>query len=236
MVAPIQKLLTIVIGALLTTGMAVQGVPLYNDSSVDTGNSLNLVNGQMIGNEINLASGITSANVTSFAYEIFSTEATFTGTVQMEAFLYANNGAPFNGFATPGTVLYDSGSFHLSTPLQDPSGMEVATLTFDLSAKPIPVGNDLTLAVVVTGLASTDSVGMELFDPAAVGQNFGDFWANSGSGWELLTNTVPTDFGLRVGGTVTSSSTATPDAASTAMLLGAGLSGLGLARRKLKAC
>jgi hypothetical protein len=231
MVAPIQKLLTIVIGALLTTGMAVQGVPLYNDSSVDTGNSLNLVNGQMIGNEINLASGITSANVTSFTYEIFSPDNAFAGpNVQMEAFLYANDGTPVNGFSTPSKVLYDSGSFHLSTPLQDPSGMEVATLTFDLSAKPIPVGNDLTLAVVVTGLASTDSVGMELFDPAAVGQNFGDFWANSGSGWELLA--IPgerTDFGAVIEGTV-------PDTVSTAMLLGAGLSGLSLARRKLKAC
>jgi len=197
----IQKLLTVAAAAFLTTG--VHGAILYNNSTIDTGNSLSFINGKTIGSEINLGSGVTSALVTNFSFEIYSTLATFAGpNVQIEAYLYANNGSLFNGYASPGTTLYDSGLLALQTPLQS-QGLDAVTLNFNLSSTPVSVGSDFTLAVVVTGLAGGDTVGMELFDPASVGQNYGDYWLNSGGGWALLTNSVPTDFGAQFSGTPT---------------------------------
>jgi hypothetical protein len=196
-----QKIVFIGSGMFWLT-VSAQGAILYNNTSTDTGNSLDLLNGAMIGNEVKLA-GVTSAFVTNFSFEIYSTLATFAGgaNVQMEAFLYANNGTNFNGYASPSTTLYDSGLFTLLTPQQS-EGLNAVTLNFDLSSTPASVGNDLTLAIVVTGLTNSDAVGMELFDPASVGQNYGDYWANNnGAGWKLLTNSVPTDFGAKFSGT-----------------------------------
>src|SRR5665647_3644788 len=112
-----QKIIAAGVGVFLTTSVAVYGATLYQNTTTDTGNSLNFVNGVTIGNEIVLGNGYPSAIVTNFSFEIYSTLAAFAGNnVQMEVFLYANNGTPFNSFATPGTNLYDSGVFTLHTP------------------------------------------------------------------------------------------------------------------------
>jgi hypothetical protein len=206
---PFQKVIVLGIAAFLATNVAVHGTTLYSDASTDTGNSLNFTNGWTLGNEIELGNGINSASITSFSFEIYSTEFAFAGgtNVTMQAFLYANNGTPFNGFSTPGTLLYDSQPFILLTPLiySIANGLPISdavTLNFDLSGSPVTVGNDFTLAIEVNGLAGSDSVGLELFGPATVGQNFGDYWLNTGSSWELLTNNVPTDIGAQFTGTV----------------------------------
>ena len=128
--------------------------------------------------------------------------------------------------ATPSTTLF-SDSFSLLTPQQYVGG-NFATLNFDLSATPVTVPHDFTFAIEVTGLVGTDYVGMELFDPATVGQNHGDYWLNSGSGWVLdQVAGVSTDFGAQFLGS------AIPDPAPTAMLLGMALASLGFLRRKL---
>jgi hypothetical protein len=160
------------------------------------------VNGTTIGNELVMAGAASFDTLTSFSFEYYSTESAFVGAdVQMVVILYANTGAPFNGYATPSTILYNSGLFPLSTPQQYVGG-NAATLNFDLSTTPVTVPRDFTLAIEVTGLDSGDSVGMELFDPATVGQNSGDYWLNSGRGWELDHNLagIPTDFGARFEG------------------------------------
>jgi hypothetical protein len=191
---------------------------LYDNSTTDTGNTLSFVNGETIGNEINLAPGITSASVTSFSYEIYSPDVTFSGAVQMEAFLYENNGpGDVNGHPTPSHVYYDSGVFSLPTPLSFASGV-VGTVNFDLSGSPVTVGNDLTLAVLVTGLANTDTLAMELFDPAGTGQNYADYWLNNGS-WTLLSTPTKTDFGAQIIGVVPEPSTVSL-CISGALLLG----------------
>jgi hypothetical protein len=235
-----QKMIAAGAGLFLTTNVAVYGTTtLYNNSTVDTGTSLSFINGTTIGNEITMAGGSSSYSLSSFSFEIVSPETAFIGSPSMEIFLYANNGIPaFNGYDTPKTVLYDSGLFSLSTPYvydgssAPPSPNYGATLLTDLSGSPITVPSDFTLAVEVTGLAAGDSLGMEFFDPATVGSNFGDYWQNNGTGWQL--DTVSSvgnqkDFGAEFFG----SATPAPDAASTAMLLGAALSGLALLRRKL---
>jgi len=199
-----QKIIAAGVGVFLTTSVAVYGATLYQNTTNDTGNSLNFVNGVTIGNEIVLGNGSPSAIVTNFSFEIYSTLAAFAGNnVQMNVFLYNNNGTNFNGFATPGTTpLYSSGLFTLQTPLSSPSGLDAVQLNFNLSSTPVSVSSNFTFAAVVTGLAASDKVGMELFDPASVGLNHEDYWVNdNGSGWVLKTNSVPTDFGALFQGT-----------------------------------
>jgi len=236
-----QKMIAAGAGLFLTTNVAVYGTTLYNNSTVDTGTSLNLVNSTAVGTEVVLAGAAPSDILNYFSFEIVSPETAFIGNnVQMDISIYANTGAPFNGYATPGaTALWDSGYFSLSTPYVynpvPPSPLYGATLIENGAAgfAPLLVPKDFTLVVEVTGLATgnvnpalNDSLGIELYDPATVGSNFGDYWLNSGGGWTLI-NSPGADFGAVFQGT------AAPDAASTAMLMGAALSGLALLRRKL---
>lgn len=230
-----QKMIAAGAGLFLTTNVAVYGTTvLYNNSTVDTGKSLNLVNSTAVGTEVVLAGAAPSDILNYFSFEIVSPETAFIGNnVQMDISIYANTGAPFNGYATPGAAaLWNSGSFSLSTPYvynpAPPSPLYGATLIEDGATgfAPLLVPKDFTLVVEVTGLATADSLGIELYDPATVGQNYGDYWLNSGGGWTLI-NSPGADFGAVFEGTTA------PDAASTAMLLGAALSGLALLRRKL---
>jgi hypothetical protein len=204
-----QKIIALCAGVFLTTSVAVHGDLLYQNTTFDSGNSLTFTNGWQLGNEIVMGNGYTSASLTNFSFEIYSTLASFAGgtNVQMQVFLYRNDGPTFNGYATPGTTLFDSGSFTLTTPQQDlGAGQFAETLGFDNISFPglfpvyIPTTN-FTFAAVVTGLASGDIVGMELFTNAAVGQNYGDFWVNSGGGWALMTNSVPASIGSQFEGT-----------------------------------
>jgi hypothetical protein len=162
---------------------------------------LTLANGQTLGDEIVLS--YPSGSLTNFSIEIYSPNATFSGSVSMDVSLLPNTGGPFNGYPTPNTAtpLYDSGAFALSTP-RSFAGTVVGTIAFNLSARPVTVTNDFTVAVKVTGLTGADSVGVELFDPATVGANYGDYWLNNGS-WGLYTQSQPTAFGTELQGVIT---------------------------------
>ena len=199
-----QKIIAAGVGVLLLTGVPVYGSILYNNSTTDLGRSLNFINGQAIGNQIVMGNGFTSATVTNFSFEIYSTLPAFAGTVQMQVFLYANNGALTNGYNMPGTLLYNSGPFTLPTPQTFPGnlGTNVGTVFFDLSLTPIAVSSSFTLAAVVTGMTGSDAVGMELFNPATVGFNYDDYWLQNGANWTLMTNSASAiDFGARFNGT-----------------------------------
>lgn len=182
---------------LLTSVVSKADITVYQNSTHDTGYSLNFTNGWTIGNEVVMGNGYSSASISGFSFELYSPQATFVGAnVQMEVFLFANTGGTFNGFATPGAVpLYDSGLFTLQTPLQG-YGQTVATLNFDLSSSPVSVSSsNFTFAARVTGLDNSDVVGFELFYPTDLGSTSGAYWVNSGSSWALQTNTVATSIG-----------------------------------------
>ncbi len=222
----VQKMIAAGAGLFLTTNVAVCGTLIYSDATTDTGNSLNFVNGTTIGSEVVMAGAASFDTLTSFAFEYYSPDATFSGAVTMNVILSANDG-PLNGYGyydTPGTSLFNSGSFTLKTPQQNGYG-SYATLNFDLSGSPITVPKDFTLAIDVAGLAVGDTVAVELFEQPTVGSNYGDYWWNDGTGWRLnaLAGTE-TGFGAIF---------AVPDPASTAMLLGSALSCLALLRRKM---
>jgi hypothetical protein len=203
-----QKIIAAGVGVLLLTGMPVYGDILYNNTTTDVGRSLSFINGQAIGNQMVMGSGYTSATLTNFSFEIYSTNASFSSGIQMQVFLYANDGATnANGYHMPGTALYNSGAFALPTPQSFAGGLNVGTLFFDLSLTPTNLpSNNFTLAAVVTGMSASDAVGMELFSPATVGLNYSDYWfqtvAGNNSSWALMTNSAgSTDFGAQFNGT-----------------------------------
>jgi hypothetical protein len=202
-----QKIIAAGVGVLLLTGVTVYGSTLYNNSTWDSYSSLNFINGQAVGNQVVMGSGYTSAVLTDFSFEIYSSLAAFNSPgINMQVFLYANNGALTNGYNMPGTLLYNSGAFSLlQTPYQFTGGQYVGRLSFDLLTTPVYLpSTNFTLAVVVTGMFTGDSVGMELFNPATVGLNYNDYWVQNAAGsWALMTNSAAptTDFGARFNGT-----------------------------------
>lgn len=85
--------------------------------------------------------------------------------------------------------------------------------------------NEFTWTVQFQGMGATDSVGVDLYSPPVVGQNFNDYWQFSGGSWSLLTNSAsPIGFGAYMAATV-------PEPSATAVSIIGGLCILVLARR-----
>jgi len=144
--------------------------------------------------------------LTRFDFEYFGTNTaspantTFAGSVTADVKIYLNDGPLFNGYATPGTVLWDSGSFggfgptDRSTIIFTAAGGDFASTGLFLPS------SSLTWSVQFSGLGATDSVGLDLYSPPVVGGNYPDYWQNTGGGWRLLTNNASVDisFGARM--------------------------------------
>jgi hypothetical protein len=150
-----------------------------------------------VGDEILLAG--TERYLTQFDFEYFGTNSaspgnvSFAGPVQARVRFYKNDGAPFNGYNTPGTVFYDSGWFGGFGPT--PRNTLVFTISggdFPGSGLFIPV-SDLTWSVQFQGMGATDDLGVDLYSPPVVGSSVPgtgfvqDYWENNG-GWTLKTD------------------------------------------------
>src|SRR5439155_2763709 len=110
---------------------------------------------------------------------------------------YLNNGAPFNGYPTPGTNLFDSDWFGGFGPtprstLIFTNGVDFPSMGLDLTS----VVSNMTWSIEFRGLGATDDVGVDIYSPPVVGGNYPDYWDNS-AGWTLKTNTGPMDFASR---------------------------------------
>jgi len=57
------------------------------------------------------------------------TQEEFEGEVQARVRFYANDGPPFSGYPTPGTVLYDSGPSPWRPPSEPPSSSRISPAT-----------------------------------------------------------------------------------------------------------
>jgi hypothetical protein len=157
-----------------------------------------------VGNEIILAGA--ARYLEGFSYEFWSTNLTgapwFEGAnVTVRLRFYANDGTSFNGYATPGTLLYDSGEFWLgagTTPRAT-----VAYDEFDLWLYALyPLMDELppsfTWTVQFSGLGVHDRVGVDLYSPPVIGQSYGDFWLRTEGGWELrMIEGLATDIAAR---------------------------------------
>lgn len=156
-----------------------------------------------VGDEVFLES---TGFLTHFSFSFWSENSanptTLAGNVEARVQFYRMNGAPFNGYATPGPAsFFDSGWFSIGSAPQSR-----ATISFNAGVDFAPNGlfipdTDITWSVQFRGLGGTDSVGLDIFAPSTVGTNPVDYWWRnpSDNNWYLLAdqNGVPMNFAAR---------------------------------------
>jgi hypothetical protein len=191
--------------------VAAQDVLVYDNSTTLVGNTvLVFPNGQEVGDQIYLSNYVANPYLTGFSFEYFSPNTAFTYTyIACDVRFYLNDGPLTNGYSSPGTVFYDTGPFSIETPYSDFPGTNAEVLSFtntDLYVDALTnldpnmsVPATFTVAMKFTGLSGPDLVGLNDFEPATVGTNYGNFWYNSGGAWALLsfTNNPPIGFGMQ---------------------------------------
>jgi hypothetical protein len=185
---------------------------------------------QEIGDEIVLDG--TARWLSEFSFEYWGdntlSETEFAGPVEARIRFYLNDGPALPGVddaLTPGTVFFDSGTFAI-----DPT--ERATLTFTdfVTDVAVPLAVDLpdafTWSVEFTGLGVTDTAGVTIYSPPAVGSSFDDYWVNTSGTWTLQTNVVAIDFAARF--------SAVPEPTALALAICGGMLALAVGWKKLK--
>jgi hypothetical protein len=200
------------VGALAVLAQNAQAQTLYQLTADDTGYSLPVNNGDPAGNEVVLAGTAASDLISSFAFQFSflgnDSFATPNGSEAMDITFYQNNGLPFNSYATPNTVLWDSTPFTLaSIGLSTYTPGQIITYT----GIGVVVPKDFTWAVTFTGLSSDETAGLAIYgQPPTVGSNYGDAWVYDPSnplsvnGWVLDVSSSPAPplaFGAEIDGT-----------------------------------
>ena len=201
-------LIASVVGMLLAGSL--QAAVIYANSTNDLVTRLNPGTTE-VGDQIKLAG--TERMLTSFSFEFWGTNTasptSFAGTIQARVRFYENNGAPFNGYLAPGTNFFDSGWFSVLSPTERSTFIFTAGSDFPSWGLFIPA-DEMTWSVEFSGMGGTDSVGVDLYSPPTVGQNYDDYWSYSGSSWTLQTNSVATmSFGAYMEAVVPEPSTVT---------------------------
>jgi len=136
---------------------------LFNDSKLETGDQLTLAGSERL--------------VTEFSFEYYG-NFSLTGDESARVRFYQMNGpAGDNPFASPGTLLYESSLFSLST------GYGSVTIS-DLAVF-LP-GNSFTFSVEFTGIGSTESVGLLYYTPPTVGSSDSYFWEKENGVWSAV--------------------------------------------------
>lgn len=119
-------------------------------------------------------------SVRTFSFEYWAENTT---DLSIDLKLHLNDGPLFNGYATPGTVLF---AYDNINPLPNTDRL---TIRFDSSDWPggldIPA-NELTLALRFN--YSTGTAGVDIYDPPVVGSSYDDYWLMTPSGWQLSVN------------------------------------------------
>ncbi|HTL59088.1 MAG TPA: PEP-CTERM sorting domain-containing protein [Candidatus Limnocylindrales bacterium] len=153
-----------------------------------------------VGDEIQLSGD--ARYLTNFAFEFWGegpiSPDRFAGDVQARVRFYENNGPDFHGYATPGSLFFDSGWFTLDGPTPRNTLVFVAGEELPASGLFIPVGQTMTWSVQFQRAISDDSVGVDIYSPVSTGASFPDYWENDGTGWQLKNNIVPMDFAARL--------------------------------------
>ena len=149
-----------------------------------------------VGDEIQLAGS--ARYLTNFAFEFWGENANtgdlFAGEVQARVRFYQNNGPEFHGYATPGSMFYDSGWLTIERPTPRNTLEFCAGDAFPDEGLFMPIGLNMTWSVQFQCSAIGDSVGVDIYSPVVEGFSFPDYWENDGTGWQLKDNAVPMDF------------------------------------------
>lgn len=154
-----------------------------------------------VGNEIILAGP--ARYLQEFSFEIWSTNLTGSpslegANVTVRLRFYANDGPNFNGYPTPGRLLYDSGEFSLGPATSLRSTVvynEFDLWLFALHPLAAALPNTFTWTAQFSGMGNNDRLGVDLFSPPTIGDSYRDYWLRTNGGWELWANSeVPLNF------------------------------------------
>jgi hypothetical protein len=151
-----------------------------------------------VGDELILAG--TERYLTNFSFEFWGENSAdanvFAGEITARVRFYLNDGPPFNGYLTPGTVFYDSDWFPVPGPTSRSTFVFVAGSDFPAEGLYLP-SSRMTWSVQFQGMGTTDSVGVDLYSPPIVGLDFIDYWERH-EDWLLRTNFVSMNFAARM--------------------------------------
>ncbi len=153
-----------------------------------------------VGDQIILSS---SGFLTNFSFEYWGTATglNFAGAANVEARVrfYRMDGVPFHGYPTPDSTLFDSGWFGVPGPT-DRNTFVFGADDFGPLGLFIPV-KELTWSVQFRGAGVGDALGVDIYTPPTVGQDFPDYWRKVQGQWMLETNAAgPVDFASRFEG------------------------------------
>ena len=183
----------IICGAVfIAFGFNTMAATIYNDAALYSTNLLQVANGLEIGNEISVAPNVW--NLTNFSIEYFSSNATLNASLGVDVRFYMNNGTVTNGFAAPGTLIFDSGWFYNTLAGNLPGGANTIIYTStDFNGGPVPLSirlpGSFTFTVTFANLG-TNNMSLPLAS-TQTGISYGDYWLYNSlsSQWTLMYNT-----------------------------------------------
>lgn len=166
---------------------------LYDNGTAYTGKIFSW-SGYEFGDEVTLAGDHAIIEKFKFQYYV-DPGGGLTGNEKAEVFFRINDGIPYQNSPSPGTLIYDSGTFDLRL------GFRTVTIT----GISIPAPHSFTWTVRFTGLSAGQSAGLLFFDPPDTGSSQDDFWKNSALGWTLQVldgGAAPANFAARIEGRI----------------------------------
>jgi len=190
------SLAALVFGSLATLDADI----IYNNSTNDLSTRFNPGTLE-VGDEIILAGS--ARFLTNFSFEFWGTNtanpSAFSSTVTATVRFYLNDGPLFNGYATPGTLVYSSGPFAINPTARSTL---IYTAGSDFPSGGLFLGSgpggtlltNMTWSVQFAGMGPTDSAGVDIYSPPVVGGEHTDYWEYNGVSWSLKTNSLPMDF------------------------------------------
>jgi hypothetical protein len=190
--------------AALTLAFSTSADDLFKNTTTDLNYRFN-PGTQEVGDQIVLSH---VGYLTNFAFEFYGTNtlspgnSVFAGPVEARVQIYLMNGPLFNGIITPGRALFTSDWTAIGPT---PRSTLAFTAGTDFPAAGLLLETtDITWSVQFRGMGATDQVGVDLYSPATVGQDYPDYWRyDTGlNGWILETNVVSADFAARFQGTI----------------------------------
>lgn len=200
----IQLLTSILIvgGVALVAQNAQSQVVVYDNGTASSYYGNYNFNNAAAGNEIILAnSGNTYISEFQFQFDLVNSNSATplagapTGNEEVDLTFYQNNGPVTNGYASPGTEIYDSGFYSLGA-----IGLNSFTLGTNSIYNPdVSVPQDFTWAVTFSNVPPSESAGLALRSLPTTGTAYGDVWENDGAGWHLNTDNSDVEGNLDLG-------------------------------------
>lgn len=206
--AHLSKSIAVLSASLFLSATSFASV-VYDNTTTSLNQSFTPGNNVEFGDQVFLDGS--ERRITDFSFDYFLGTTT-SGNETGELFFYQNDGAA----GAPGTVLYRSGSFGLTSGQQ----------TILAPALSVTVPNTFTWAVAFAGIDFGEETGLIIADPASVGASLNDFWVKNSAGtwstFEILDGATPGSFSARI--------TAVPEPTTFMLGLLGGLGVLGFRR------